>query len=198
MKRPIIKTESRRLLLSLGLLMVLSFCAFLTLVWEPQQTELSEMALRQAEVRTVRMEMENFNRRHPELEDYRGKLAVRQERAERLFLTDEGDADGFFQSELTGMAESAGLTIEQMAAGDDKEAAEGGKGEKRMRPRQCRFTLRGSYRAVTEFLTRLEQGERFAAVKSWKLKRSSGQSQAGDLTLELLLEAYELKQVSPR
>ena len=47
---------------------------------------------------------------------------------------------------------------------------------------------------MTEFLARLEQGERFVTVKSWQLKRSGEQTQRGELLLEVLLEAYELKQ----
>ena len=57
-----------------------------------------------------------------------------------------------------------------------------------------KMTALRANRAVTEFLARLEQGERFVTVKSWQLKGSGEQTQRGELLLEVLLEAYELKQ----
>ena len=47
MKRPMMKAADRRLVLSSMVLAVLSVCAFLLLVWEPQQRELAEIALGQ-------------------------------------------------------------------------------------------------------------------------------------------------------
>lgn len=192
MKRPVMNRESRRLLLWTGLLAVLSLSAFLVVVWEPQQAELAKTSLRQAEIRTARMEVENFNRRHPDLKAAGEKLAVRRERAENLFLTGEGGAEGFFQRELPAMAESTGLILEEMTAADNKAAdSDGVMGF--LQSRLCRLRLRGSYRSMTEFLNRLEQGARFAAVKNWQLKGSENPLQSGELTLELLLEAYEYK-----
>ena len=194
MKRPMMKAADRRLVLSSMVLAVLSVCAFLLLVWEPQQRELAEIALGQAEIRTARLEMESFVRRHPEPGRYEQELTARQKRAERLFLTSGGEADDFFQMELPNMAESAGLTVEQLTAVDTPDSADSSKTKIPLKPRLCRLTLRGGYRAVTEFLARLEQGERFVTVKGWQLKRSGEQTQRGELLLELRLEAYELKQ----
>lgn len=191
MKRPVMKKESRQLVLSSALLIVLSLCAYLFLVWEPQQAELSRMALREAELKTARLEMESFLRRHPDADRYEKELAVRETRAGQLFLSGESETDEFFRGELPRLAESSGLIVEQLTAGVAE--AERQRETERLRARLCRLAVRGSYRSMTGFLFRLEQGERFVSVKSWQLKRSAGQPQGGELVLEMLVEAYELK-----
>lgn len=79
MNRPVIKTASRRLLLWAVLLMAISGCAFLLLVWQPRQAELLAMTIRQGEIRKARLELEGFHRRHPDLSRFEQVLTVRGE-----------------------------------------------------------------------------------------------------------------------
>lgn len=193
MNRPVIKTASRRLLLWAVLLMAISGCAFLLLVWQPRQAELAAMTIRQGEIRKARLELEGFHRRHPDLPRFEQVLAVRGERAERLFPKGEDEGENFFRWELPELAESMGLSIEQIAVGEEPAKA----GQSNVNPGQilkpvsCGLTLRGQYGALTDFLVRLEQGEPFAAVKRWQLKPGADPNRKGELTLDLVVEIYE-------
>lgn len=193
MNRPVIKRSSRRLLLWGLSLMAISGGSFLFLVWQPRQAALSAMALRQGEIRRARLELEGFHRRHPDLEGFEQVLEARGERAERLFPKGESRSEAFFRKELPELAEYMGLSVEQIAAGDEtakapQTAPDAGE---ILKPVTCGLTLRGEYGALTDFLIRLEQGEPFAAVKRWQLKPSGSPNLKGELTLDMVVEIYE-------
>lgn len=193
MNRPVIKTASRRLLLWAVLLMAISGCAFLLLVWQPRQAELLAMTIRQGEIRKARLELEGFHRRHPDLSRFEQVLTVRGERAERLFPKGEDSGEDFFRKEMPELAESMGLSVEQIAVGEEISEARptAPAAENLLKPVTCGLTLRGEYGALTDFLVRLEQGEPFAAVKRWQLKPSVDPNLKGELTLDLVVEIYE-------
>lgn len=193
MNRPVIKGSSQRLLLWGLALMAASFCSFLLLVWQPRQAALSAMALRQGEMQRARLELEGFHRRHPDLPGFEQALEARGERTERLFPKGEGGSEAFFRKDLPELAESMGLSVERIAAGDETVKAPPAEPDagKILKPVTCGLTLRGEYGALTDFLIRLEQGEPFAAVKGWQLKPSVSPHRKGELTLDMAVEIYE-------
>ncbi len=193
MNRPVIKRSSRRLLLWGLSLMAISGGSFLFLVWQPRQAALSAMALRQGEIRRARLELEGFHRRHPDLKGFEQVLEARGERAERLFPKGESRSEAFFRKELPELAESMGLSVEQIDAGDETAKAPPAAPDagEILKPVTCGLTLRGEYGALTDFLIRLEQGEPFAAVKRWQLKPSGSPNLKGELTLDMVVEIYE-------
>lgn len=193
MNRPVIKKSSQRLLLWGLALMAISGGAFLFLAWQPRQTALSAMALRQGEIRRARLELEGFHRRHPDLKGFEQILEARGERAERLFPKGESGSEAFFRKDLPERAESMGLSVEQIAAEDEtvKAPQAAPNAGEILKPVTCGLTLRGEYGALTDFLIRLEQGEPFAAVKRWQLKPSADPNFKGELTLEIVVEIYE-------
>ncbi len=197
MKRPLMKKESRQLLLSTVVLAVLSICAYLLLIWEPQQAELASVSLKRAEIKTARLEMDSFSRLHPDLSGYGRELRRRFQRASGMFLLSEGEHEEFFHSTLPGLAEQRGLTVEALGAVSPAEGKQyerqPGELPEKVQLGLCRLTVRGDYRAVTDFVERLEQGEKFAAIKSWQLKPAGNKDRQGELRLEMLVEAYERK-----
>lgn len=196
MNRPVIKQSSRRLLLWGLALMGISGGAFLFFVWQPRQAELSAMALRQAELRRTRLEMEGFHRRHPDFQGFEQALEARGERGERLFPQGERKSESFVRKDLPELAEAMGLSVEQIAAGNerDKGSQTPAEAEKILKPVTYSLTLRGEYGSLTDFLVRLEQGEPFAAVKGWQLKPGVSPGRKGELTLEMAVEIYERRQ----
>lgn len=197
MKRPLMKKESRQLMLSVGVLAVLSICVYILMIWEPQQAELARVSLRRAEIKTVQLEMDGFNRLHPDAVGYGRELGRRYQRVSGLFLLNEGEQEAFFRSTLPGLAEQAGLTVEALGMVSQAEGKQydrqTGELPEKVQPRLCRLTVRGDYRAVTNFVERLEQGEKFAALKSWQVKSAGDKGRPGELRLEMIVEAYERK-----
>lgn len=193
MSRPVIKRSSQRLLLWGLALMAIGGGSFLWLVWQPRQAALASVTLRRGEVRRARLELEGFHRRHPDLKGFQQVLEARGERAERLFPKGESGSGDFFRRDLPELAESMGLSVEQIAPGDDtaKALPTAPAAGNLVKPVTCGLTLRGEYGALTDFLIRLEQGAPFAAVRSWQLKPGGSPNFKGELTLDMAVEIYE-------